>query len=186
MLKQEELIESLQGCRNNDRRSQKKIYASFYGFAMSICFKYVNTKEDATEIVNDGFLKIFKELHRYKASFDDVAASFTGWTKRIMINTAIDHYRRNKKQEAVEEIKDNHEDVSCIGEDILEKISHDEIMRAVQTLPPGYRLVFNLYVIDGMTHKQVAEHLNIAEGTSKSNLAKARNFLQKKLVNHSF
>ncbi len=185
MLEQKELIECLQGCRINDRRSQKKLYTSFYDFVVSICFRYVNSNDEAKEAVNDGFLKIFKEIYHFKASFDNEAASFIGWMKRIMINTAIDHYRKNRNQDFLQELNNNQEEICTNGESGIEKLSHDELMKVVQTLPPGYRIVFNLYVIEGMTHKQVAEQLNITEGTSKSNFAKARSFLQKKLVNNS-
>lgn len=185
MLAQEELLECLQGCKNNDRGSQKKIYASFYGFAMSVCFKYVKSKEEATEVVNDGFLKIFKELFQLPASPDAVVPTFTAWVKRIMINTAIDHYRKNKKLDLFSELGDGEEDRSVVAENGLEKMAHDEIMAAVHTLPPGYKLVFCLHVLEGMSHKEVAAQLNITEGTSKSNLAKARAVLQKALFHYS-
>ena len=157
------------------------MYASFYGFAMSICFKYTNNKEDAIEIVNDGFLKIFKSIYHYEASFADLASSFTGWLKKIMIYTAIDRFRKDKKLQLVHDLGDEVGDVSYDGEDVFNKLSHDEIMKAVQNLSAGYRMVFNLYVMDGMTHKEIGEYLNIAEGTSKSNLAKARKVLQRNL-----
>ena len=185
MLTPKELIDSIDGCSNNDRGSQKKIYASFYGFAMSICTRYANNKEDATEIINDGFLKVFTQLYQSKTPANELSVSFIGWMKRIIINTAIDHYRRNKKHEVIEELNYCHDEISFSDEDVLEKLSNDEIIKAVQTLPPGYRLVFNLYVIEGMTHKQISEQLLIAEGTSKSNLSKARILLQKKLLYHS-
>ena len=182
MLNPKELIDSIEGCSNNNRGSQKKIYASFYGFAMSVCSKYANNKDDATEIINDGFLKIFTNLYQSPKPAHELSVSFIAWAKRIFINTAIDHYRRNKKHEVVDELNYCHDDVSFRGEDVMEKLSSDEIMKAVQTLPPGYRIVFNLYAIEGMTHKQISEELHIAEGTSKSNLAKARALLQKKLL----
>ncbi len=182
MLKIKELIDCIQGCCNNERGSQKKIYISFYGFAMSVCSKYANNKDDATEIVNDGFLKIFTNLNQSTKPAHELSVSFLGLAKRIFVNTAIDHYRRNKKHEVVEELNYCHDEVSFKGNDVIEKLSRDEIMKAVQTLPPGYRIVFNLYVIEGMTHKQISEELFIAEGTSKSNLAKARILLQKKLL----
>ena len=152
---------------------------------MSICLRYVNSREDAKEVVNDGFLKIFQEIYRFNASFDKEVASFIGRMKRIMINTAIDHYRKNKNRDLLQELNDNQEEICTNGESGIEKLSHDELMKFVQMLPPGYRIVFTLYVIEGMTHKQVAEQLNITEGTSKSNFAKARMFLQQKLMNNS-
>ena len=185
MLEHKELIECLQGCRINNRGSQKKLYTSFYGFAMSVCYRYVNENEETKEVVNNGFLKVFKELCHFKASFDNEAASFIGWIRKIMINTAIDHYRKNKNQDLLQELNGTQEEICINGDSGIEKLSHDELMKVVQTLPPGYRIVFNLYVIEGMTHKQVAEQLNITEGSSKSNFAKARSFLLKKLVNNS-
>jgi RNA polymerase sigma-70 factor (ECF subfamily) len=105
-----------------------------------------------------------------------------GWLKKIMINTAIDRYRKDKHLELINDLDDEHFNVSDIAENAVDKISHDEIMKAVQNLSPAYRLVFNLYVIDEMTHKGIAECLNISEGTSKSNLSKARKILQKQIT----
>ena len=171
----------MEGWGENIRDSQKKWYASFYGFAMSVCFKYSNKKEGAVEIVNDGFIQIFKDLYHNEASFADLTSSFTGWLKKIMIHTAIDRFRKDKKLQLVHDLGDEGGDVSYDGEDVIDKLSHDEIMKAVQNLSAGYRMVFNLYVMDGMTHKEIGEYLNIAEGTSKSNLAKARKVLQRNL-----
>ena len=181
MLNNEDLKVCIEGCKQNSRESQKKIYSSFYGFAMSVCFRYTNNKEDAVEIVNDGFLKIFKAIYHYEASFAEMTTSFTGWVKKIMIHTAIDRFRKDKKLQEVQDLGNHSGDIIYDGEDVFDKISHDEIMKAVQNLSAGYRLVFNLYVMDGLTHKEISEHLNIAEGTSKSNLAKARKVLQRDL-----
>jgi RNA polymerase sigma factor (sigma-70 family) len=182
LLNNEELIDCIEGCRQNNRASQKKMYASFYGFAMSVCFKYTSNKEDAIETINDGFLKIFKYINNYEASYANISSSFTGWLKKIMIHTAIDRYRKDKNLQLIHEPGDESAEISYKGEDAIEKISHDEIMKAIQNLSPGYRVVFNLYVIDGMTHKEIGEYLNITEGTSKSNLSKARKILQKDII----
>ncbi|MBY0347851.1 MAG: sigma-70 family RNA polymerase sigma factor [Hydrotalea flava] len=184
MLTKDDLIKCLEGCKKNDRRSQEKLYASYYGFAMSICFKYVNNHEEAVEAVHDGFLKIFKELYHFSTDTQIVIPTFTAWLKKIMIFTAIDYYRKQKKEAVFTELDVQHEEVTNVIENGLDKMSHDEIMKAIKTLPPGYRLVFNLYVVDGLSHKEVAAYLNISEGTSKSNLSKARAFLQKILLPH--
>lgn len=181
MLSNRELSINIDGCRLNNRSCQKRLYTAYYNFAMSICIKYVSSKEDALEIVNDGFLKVFKELIRYEAAFDDALASFGGWMKRIMINTAIDHFRKNQKLGLLDELTENYETLENSSETPLQKLSYDEILKLVHTLPPTYFLVFNLYVFDGFTHREIAEQLDIAEGTSKSNLARARIYLQKKL-----
>lgn len=181
MLNQTDLTTHINGCKRNDRASQKKIYVAFQSFAMSLCMKYVNSKDDALEIVNDGFLKIFKELVRYEATSENTTASFIAWLKRIMINTAIDRFRKDKKLELIDELSDSYDNVEYTSETALQKLSYEEIIKAIKTLPPSYYLVFSLYVIEGYTHKEIAKQLNIVEGTSKSNLAKARIFLQNKL-----
>lgn len=149
---------------------------------MSVCERYTNNHDDAVEILNDGFLKIFKEIHRYKPSYSDVVRSFMGWLRKIMIYTAIDHFRRNQKHRFTAELDDGIIQVSSGGEDALDKISYDEIIRAIQEVTPGYRTVFNLFVIEGFGHEEIAGQLGISVGTSKSNLSKARKQLQKILL----
>ena len=135
------------------------------------------------EIVNDGFLKIFKEMHSFKPVFENEEISLKGWMKRIMINTAIDYYRKYNKHQF---LLDGHEDAAAYvphrGETSLDKISHEEILKLIKKLSPGYRMVFNLYVIDGLSHDEIGKQLGISSGTSKSNLAKARMNLQKMLA----
>lgn len=185
MLEAEELINCIEGCKLNKRAYQNKIYVSFYNYAMSICFKYCNNNEEAIEIMNDGFLKVFKEIYNYKPLSDNLASGFIAWLKRIMIYTAIDHFRKNKKNNVVDSILDVQETtLTSSDEDIIAKLSYNELLKVVQQLSPAYRMVFNLYAIEGMTHKEVAEQLNITEGTSKSNFAKAKLFLQNKLLYH--
>ena len=183
MLTKEELVNCIEGCRHNKRIYQNKIYVAFYDYAMSICYKYGNDKEDAVEIINDGFLKIFREIYNYKPLSEDIAFGFTSWLRRIMINTAIDHYRKNKNNAIFKDLNEEHTNVTAGEEkDMLANLSYNELIKIVQELSPAYRIVFNLYAIEGMTHKEVGKQLNITEGTSKSNFAKARAFLQNKLL----
>jgi RNA polymerase sigma factor (sigma-70 family) len=162
------------------------MYMSFYDYAMSICFKYANDKDDAVEIINDGFLKIFREIYNYKPLSEDLAFGFTSWFRRIMINTSIDHYRKNKHNHIFKDLGEEQENTTPSSEqDVLANLSYNELMKVIQELSPAYRMVFNLYAVEGMTHKEVGEHLNISEGTSKSNFAKARAFLQNKLLQKS-
>lgn len=182
MLTARELTEHIEGCVRNSRESQKTIYSSFYGYALTICNRYTGNKDDAVEILNDGFLKIFKEIHKYQPAYADTVASFTGWLRKIMVYTAIDHYRKNKKH-----LVNGHTDPSLLQlasphETALDKLSHEEILKAIQFLSPAYRTAFNLFVIDGLSHEEISKKLGIAEGTSKSNLAKARMHLQKILL----
>ena len=179
MLSAEELSLHIEKCALNNRESQKKIYTSFYGYAMAVCDRYTNNQDDAVEILNDGFLKIFKEIHRYKPAYSDVVSSFKGWLRKIMVYTAIDHFRKNHKYAFTAELDNGVIQVSSQTESALDKISYEEIIRAIQKLTPGYRTVFNLFVIEGFTHDEISEKLGISTGTSKSNLAKARRQLQK-------
>ncbi|MBI1343742.1 MAG: sigma-70 family RNA polymerase sigma factor [Terrimonas sp.] len=155
------------------------IYSSFYGYAMAICDRYVNNQDDAVEILNDGFLKIFKEMGRFKPAYDDVNSSFKGWLRKIMIYTAIDHFRKNKKHAVVGDLETVVYQLPTWSENAIDHISHEEIIRSIRTLSPGYRTVLNLFIIEGFTHEEIAQHLGISVGTSKSNLAKARKQLQK-------
>jgi RNA polymerase sigma-70 factor (ECF subfamily) len=177
-----ELTEHIEGCVRNKRESQKIIYSSFYGYAMSICERYAGNKDDALEILNDGFLKIFKELHKYRPSYTDSMASFKGWLRQIMVYTAIDHYRKIKKHLAHHNSDPSVLQIAVQQETALDKLSYQEILKAIRLLSPAYRTVFNLFVIEGLSHEEISAKLGIAEGTSKSNLAKARIQLQKILL----
>ena len=143
--------------------------------------RYCNAKDDAMEVVNDGFMKIYRELHNFKPAYENYETSLKGWMRSIMVNTAIDHFRKNNKNHFLVEIKDDHLETIDVQETSLNKLSYKEIMEIVQRLSPAYRTVFNLYVIDGYKHEEIAEQLNIAVGTSKSNLAKAKLNIQKML-----
>ena len=146
---------------------------------MAICDRYTNNQEDAVEILNDGFLKIFKEIHHYKPAYADVVSSFKGWLRKIMVYTAIDHFRKNHKHQMVTDLDNVVYQLPAVNEDAIEKLTHEEIIRAIQDLSPAYRTVFNLFVIEGLSHDEIAEKLDISTGTSKSNLSKARKQLQK-------
>lgn len=152
---------------------------------MSICSRYSTNHEDAVETLNDGFLKIFKEIHHYTPAYADTIASFKGWLRKIMIYTAIDHFRKNKKHKLNGQHDPMEMQVAAGGENALDKLTYDEILKAVRQLSPAYRTVFNLFVIDGLSHEEIAAKLGIATGTSKSNLAKARMHLQKILLNQN-
>lgn len=179
MLSPEELTYHVGACALNSRESQKVIYNSFYGYAMAICDRYASRQDDAIEILNDGFLKIFKEIHHYQPAYTDVVSSFKGWLRKIMVYTAIDHFRKHHKHQMVTDLDQVVYPVAAVNEDAIDKLSYDEIIRAVQELSPGYRTVFNLFVIEGLSHDEISDKLGISTGTSKSNLSKARRQLQK-------
>lgn len=177
------LLQSLiDGCIALERDSQKRFYTHFYGYAHTVCYRYVSNEEDTLEIVNDGFVKIFRDVSHFKPQFENIEQSLKAWMRRIFINTAIDHLRRQKHKMVL--LKEEHEVPAVLHEEMpLQKLSHKELLDTIALLTPAYRTVFNLYVIDGYTHEQIGMLLNISPGTSKSNLAKARINLQKMILN---
>jgi RNA polymerase sigma-70 factor (ECF subfamily) len=179
LISAEELNLLIKGCTLNVRESQKKLYNSFYSYGMAICDRYTKRKEDSIEIFNDSFLKIFKEIHRYKPSYADEMNSFKGWIRKIMIYTAIDHNRKYNKHNFNAELDKSIIYLPVDEENAFDMISYDEIIRAIRELSPAYRTVINLFIIDGFSHEEIAGQLGIAVGTSKSNLSKARQQLQK-------
>jgi len=179
LLSAEELSIHIRGCALNQRESQKKIYNAFYGYAMSICDRYTNNDQDGLEILNDGFLKIFKEIHHYKPAYADEVSSFKGWLRKIMIYTAIDHFRKYQKHQVVGALDSSLIHMPAVIESATDKIMYDEIIRFIQDMTPVYRTVLNLFIIEGFSHEEISNHLGISIGTSKSNLAKARKQLQK-------
>jgi len=170
----DEEAKMIAGCLNDERWAQKKLYEKFYGCMMGICLRYANGKADAKDILNEGFIKVFRYLHRYK-----VGTSLYGWIRRIMINTSIDYYRKEVRHRT--EDLEHAYDTQSKEADAISKYSAKEILALVQKLPPSYRAVFNLYAIEGYSHREVAQQLGISESTSRSNLVKARAKLRKLL-----
>jgi RNA polymerase sigma-70 factor (ECF subfamily) len=146
---------------------------------MAICSRYTTNHEDAVEILNDGFLKIFKDINRYTPAYTDVVSSFKGWLRKIMIYTAIDHFRKIRKHRVVTGLDSKVYQYPLVHEDAVEKLTYKEMIEAIQQLSPVYKNVFNLFVFGGLSHEEVAEKLYISVGTSKSDLSKARKQLQK-------
>ena len=166
----------IEGCIRGDRQSQSQLYAMLMQKMFVVCLRYSKNREEAEEILQEGFVKVFEFIHQYK-----FAGSFEGWVRKIMVNCALQKYR-SKKLHAVVDI--DPATIENIGnENIISQIGTKELLKMVQQLPPSYRMVFNLYVFEGMKHREIAAHLNISEGTSKSNLSDARNILQRAVNN---
>ena len=142
---------------------------------MSVCLRYSDNYDDAVEILNDGFMKVFFKLEKY-----DFQRSFKGWLRRLMINTAIDHHRKNSKHKHFYDIE--LADLQVSNDSLASRLNYDEIIRLVHLLPTAYRTVFCLYVIDGFKHEEIADKLGISVGASKSNLSRARKKLQSLLI----
>jgi len=165
----------IRACIRKDRAAQRVLYEEHYGKMMGVCLRYSNNSEDALDILHEGFIKVFKNLAKYEPG-----TSLTAWIRRIMVNTAIDYYRKNIRRRTEDLEQAYH--VSSGDPDAVSEMTKEEILESVQELSPAYRAVFNLYVIDGYSHKEIGEILGITESTSRSNLVKARTKLKKALI----
>tara|TARA_B110000046_G_scaffold26273_1_gene26175 strand:- start:4 stop:585 length:582 start_codon:yes stop_codon:yes gene_type:complete len=171
----------IEGCINGSRKAQEDVFNAMYRRLLGVCARYAKDDDDAKDILQNGFIKVFKSIENYKGD-----GSFEGWIKRIVINTAIDSYRRKKVKpvvvdsELTDRVGTNMED-EVEDDSIYQKIPIKVVLDSVQKLSPAYRTVFNLYVLEGYNHNEIAEMLEIGIGTSKSNLSKARLNLRKML-----
>lgn len=160
-------------CVQNDRKAQAEVYQIYSGKLFALCLKYSPNYQEAQDNLQDGFITIFNKVEQF-----DHKGSFEGWMKRIMINSALQKYRRKDILTLVQD--DIPEEVTNVEVD-EENVSIDFLLDSIQKLPDKYRMVFNLYILDGYSHKEVSKELNISEGTSKSNLSRARLILKSKI-----
>lgn len=171
--------ELIAGCLRQDRTCQEALYKRFYGKMLGVTLRYARDRDEARDMLQEGFIKVFTSISNFSGK-----GSFEGWVRRIVVNTSIDHLRKNKHEymivstvhsrdgdlpDAVEEADENE----------LLQLSEEQLIACIQQLSPAYRAVFNLYVMENLPHKEISERLGISEGTSKSNLAKARYQLKK-------
>ncbi|GLU51235.1 RNA polymerase sigma factor [Dyadobacter frigoris] len=174
-MSEETLSQLINGCLKQDRKSQKLLYKAFYGFSMSICMRYVGNRQEAAEVMNQGFFKVFTNIDRF-----DETRSFQAWLGRIMMNVAIDYYRANSRVTRLQDINYAEQISSCEAAD--KNLNYHDLLALIQKLPQAYRTVFNLFAIDGYSHEEIGKMLNINIGTSKSNLFKARQKLQQMVL----
>jgi RNA polymerase sigma factor (sigma-70 family) len=165
------------GCLEGNRRMQEELYKRFSPRMYGVCLRYASNSEEAQDILQEGFIKIFKKLDTFRSE-----GSFEGWIRRIFVNTAIEHFRRRKYLTPVTEKEENTIEGNYTS--ILDDLAEKDILALVQELSPGYRTVFNMYVVEGYTHKEIADTLGIREGTSKSQLSRAKVILQDMVKNH--
>jgi RNA polymerase sigma factor (sigma-70 family) len=159
------------GSIRGDRRMQELLYKTYSPKMYGVCLRYAGNPDDAQDILQEGFVKVFKNLTRFRGD-----GSFEGWIRRIFVNTAIEHYRRKVNMYPVTENQENTiEDKDWTA---FDRLALKDLLEIIQELSPGYRTVFNLYVVEGYTHKDIADILGISEGTSKSQLARAKAILQ--------
>ena len=164
----------ISGCLDGDRKSQEQLYKMFSSRMFGLCLQYSNDYDDARDILQEGFIKVFQKLDQFQHK-----GSFEGWVRRIMINTALEKYRSQLHLYPLTEKDVKTEEF--IFEEIFEKLAASDLIKLVQELSPRYRMVFNMYAIEGYSHKEIGEILGISIGTSKSNLSRARSILQEKV-----
>jgi RNA polymerase sigma-70 factor (ECF subfamily) len=165
----------IEGCRQNKPKSQEMLYKHYYGYAMSICLQYGKNSDEAAEILNDAFFKVFTKI-----SLFENGNSFKGWLRRIVVNTAIDYYRKHNKNLHIniEDIAPPEQDISV---DALSQLSAENILSMLQQLPENQRMVFNLFEIEGYSHEEIAEKLGTSSSVSRSHLCRAKQKLRQLL-----
>jgi len=161
----------IEGCIQGDRKMQYELYERFSPKMYGVCLRYAANAEEAEDILQEGFIKVFKKIGSFRGD-----GSFEGWIRRIFVNTAIEHFRKKTYLQPITEQEENSIEGKFIS--VLDNLAEKDIIKLIQQLSPGYRTVFNMYVVEGYTHKQIAEALNISEGTSKSQLSRAKLILQ--------
>ncbi|MFN3917049.1 MAG: RNA polymerase sigma factor [Flavobacteriales bacterium] len=182
-LSQPEIEQILIGCRKNDRSAQQKVYMAYYSKMLGVCRRYTKDVDTAKDILQDAFIKIFDKIGGFSGE-----GSLEGWIRRIVVNAAIDFIRKEKRSSNLFENEGSIPDSDTPPldgseeESIYDQIGMDEVLLAMDKLSPAYQMVFNLYVVENMSHKEIAATLNITEGTSKSNYAKAKMNLKKILI----
>ncbi|GAO44189.1 RNA polymerase sigma factor [Flavihumibacter petaseus] len=167
----------VKGSIAGDARMQEALYQRYAGKMYAVCLRYSGNNDDAQDLLQEGFIKVFRNLDKFRNE-----GSFEGWLRRVFVNTSIEHYRRKVHLNSItenEEVRIEDPSVS-----VLDQLAERDIVQLVQELSPGYRAVFNLYVIEGYSHKEIGDMLHISEGTSKSQLARAKSLLQKKVAEY--
>lgn len=171
-----DLEKIIERCKNYDRKAQKELYDVYSPILLGICIRYSKSRQEAEDILQDGFIKILTKINDFKGD-----GSFEGWMKRIVVNTAISHFHKNKKHNEIYDIDEiNETDIKghSFGSSDFTK---EELLNVINSLPEGYKVVFNLYAIEGYKHKEIADMLNINQNTSKSQYSRAKDKLRQKL-----
>ncbi len=166
--------ELIQACKKNNAKAQHMLYTKYAAMMLGLCNRYLNSRQDAEDVMMNGFMRIFNKISSFKGE-----GSFEGWMKRIMINEALGFIRKNKTMYLEVEIEkaDKMPDLEVVGQ----ALNTEDLLKMIKEMPAGYRTIFNLYALEGYSHKEIGDMLGISESTSKSQLSRARFYLQKKL-----
>jgi RNA polymerase sigma-70 factor (ECF subfamily) len=171
----QQLQQIIDGCIEGQRKYQYKFYNLFASKMMGVCLRYAKNQAEAEDILQDGFVKVFSNMHKFQPY-----GSFEGWVRRIFVNTAIEYYRQRRRF-MINDIELENQDFE-FGDDVVDKMAAEEIIALIRDMPDGYRMVFNMYAIEGYSHKEIADELGISVGTSKSQYSRARSYLQKQMA----
>lgn len=169
--------ELVKGCVEGKSQFQQALYYKFSSVMKGVCIRYSDTIEEAEDILQDGFIKVFLNLKNFRLD-----GSLEGWIRRIMVNTALNYYRAKQKSSYHANIDEIVETVEDTRIDNYDKLNTHVLLKMIEELPPGYRIVFNMFEIEGYSHKEIADVLNVSVNTSKSQLLKARRALQQKIL----
>ncbi|WP_299202532.1 RNA polymerase sigma factor [Brumimicrobium sp.] len=169
----------VQKCISGNAEAQRKLFDRFSPLMLGVAMRYIKDKERSEDVLQDGFIKVFKNLHRFEHK-----GSLEGWIRRIIVNTALDQIRKYKKEQTNVELDDSPFEI-VQKSDAVERLQAEVLMEIVQELPDGYRIVFNMFAIEGYSHKEIAEQLNITESTSKSQYSRAKSVLRKTLKKYN-
>src|SRR6478735_4972532 len=170
-------LDIIQGCIDGRRICQKKLYDHFSGKMLGVCMRYAKDRAEAEDMLQEGFIKVFNNISRFKNE-----GSFEGWIRRIMVFTAINMFKHRSRK--FQEDLDREGADGVYDDSVIDKISAKEIVALIQQMPEGYRMIFNLYAVEGYTHREIGEILGIAEGTSKSQYSRAKQYMQAALAKH--
>jgi RNA polymerase sigma-70 factor (ECF subfamily) len=164
----------VQNCIRGRSDAQEQLYKMHYRVMFGVCLRYAQDRDAAEDILQEGFIKVFNNLAKYRNE-----GSLEGWIRRIMVNTALDHYRKTSRLVPITDLEQAKQE--SVSADAISDMRTEELLKLIQALPDGYRTVFNLYAIEGYNHQEIAEKLGISEGTSKSQLSRAREYLQRQI-----
>ena len=163
--------EIIKGCKKGSLKSQEMLYRKFYAYGMSITLRYTKNREDAVEVLNDSFLKVFENIKKF-----DTKKSFKSWFRQITVNTSIDYFRKSKRMILTDDI--NNYESTILETDKIDKLEFEDVLKLLQLIPEHYSVFFNLYEIEGFNHHEIAEKLNISDSTSRANLSRAKKMLR--------
>ncbi|GJM32051.1 MAG: DNA-directed RNA polymerase sigma-70 factor [Saprospiraceae bacterium] len=166
-------LKLIEDCKNGDRRAQEELYRRYKAMLFGVCLRYAGSREEAEDFLQDGFVKIYKNLYQYRP-----VGSLSAWMRKVVINVALQHLRRKRhlfSEVEIDTLADQYE----VEDQLFSSFRAKALMKMIQQLPDGYRTVFNLYVIEGYSHKEIADQLGINEATSKSQLSRAKSTLRK-------